>query len=124
MTVKLIRDLVPVDDGGREIGRAEGRERVARPFDKLHEETGEAHEAWLLDDPGLVGELADCLEVLRALAAGVGIPWSAVEAARRVKHRERGGFTRGRLYEAPPTAGRYPSSGRCASSHACTSDHR
>jgi predicted house-cleaning noncanonical NTP pyrophosphatase (MazG superfamily) len=99
MTVKLIRDRVPVDDGGQEIGRVEGRELLLRLFDKLQEETLEAWHAWRDGDDELVVELADCLEVLHALAEGAGIPWGAVEAARRAKHRERGGFALGRLYE-------------------------
>jgi predicted house-cleaning noncanonical NTP pyrophosphatase (MazG superfamily) len=99
VTAKLIRDRVPVDDGGREVGRVDGDERVVYLFDKLGEETLEAWHAWRDGDDKLVGELADCLEVLLALAEDAGIPWGAVEAARRAKHRERGGFALGRLYE-------------------------
>lgn len=99
MTIKLIRDRVPVDDGGREFAAVQGSGRIAFLFDKLHEETSEASEAWSAGDDGLVTELADCLEVLLALAEATGISEGAVEAARQAKLRERGGFTLGRLYE-------------------------
>lgn len=101
MRIKLIRDRVPVNDGGREVGQAQERERIAYLFDKLHEEANEAAEAWLLEDGGLVTELADCWEVLLALAEATGIGWPAVNNARQTKVLERGSFTLGRLYEAP-----------------------
>jgi len=73
----------------------QGDERIAYLLDKLHEEADEAREAWLADDEGLVTELADCWEVLLALAEGTGIGWTAVYNARQAKLLKRGGFTQG-----------------------------
>jgi predicted house-cleaning noncanonical NTP pyrophosphatase (MazG superfamily) len=99
MTIKLIRDRVPVDDGGQVVGHVHGCERVVYLFSKLEEEILEAWHAWRDGDKGLVTELADCLKVLLALAEGTGIGWAAVDSARQRKALERGGFTLGRLYE-------------------------
>nr|WP_073967471.1 nucleoside triphosphate pyrophosphohydrolase [Streptomyces sp. CB02460] len=92
---KLVRDRIP------EIVRAEGREPityVASPVEyrsrlryKLTEEVAEFLAA---DDASAPGELADILEVARALAANLGIDPAALEELRKEKHRERGGFAR------------------------------
>ena len=73
---KLVRDRIP------EIIAAEGRHPVTRVLDeagyrqalldKLVEEAGEAARASAADLPG---ELADVLEVLRALTAAAGMSW-------------------------------------------------
>ncbi len=91
---KLVRDRIP------EIIRASGRSPVTRRLsheqfatalrDKLLEEAGEACGA---DGPeDLVDELADVLEVLRALAATVDRSLSDVLLRADSKASERGGF--------------------------------
>ena len=98
MTVhrKLVRDRIP------EIIRAEGRrpvvevlppeERRGALLAKLVEEAGEAADAGGED---LAEELADVLEVVRALAAGLGLSLDDVTAAADRKTAERGGFDGG-----------------------------
>jgi predicted house-cleaning noncanonical NTP pyrophosphatase (MazG superfamily) len=92
---KLVRDRIP------EIVRAEGREPityVASPSEysrmlreKLTEEVAEFLSA---DDTVALGELADVLEVVYALATNLGIDPAGLEELRQSKYRERGGFTR------------------------------
>jgi predicted house-cleaning noncanonical NTP pyrophosphatase (MazG superfamily) len=92
---KLVRDRIP------QIIRSEGRRPVTRVLDeasyrqallaKLIEEAQEASHA----NPGdLPGELADVLEVLRALTATAGIPWPQLLALANDKRSLRGGFTK------------------------------
>jgi predicted house-cleaning noncanonical NTP pyrophosphatase (MazG superfamily) len=93
---KLVRDRIP------EIIRAEGRrpvvevlppeERRAALLAKLVEEAAEADEAATED---LAEELADVLEVVRALAAELGLSLDDVTAAADRKRVERGGFDDG-----------------------------
>jgi len=52
----------------------------------------EAEEAQAAPDRQLQSELADVLEVLRALAAAHGVSWEDVVAEATRKRRERGGF--------------------------------
>jgi predicted house-cleaning noncanonical NTP pyrophosphatase (MazG superfamily) len=52
----------------------------------------EAEEAHAAPDRLLRSELADVLEVLRALAAAQGMSWADVEAEAARKWDERGGF--------------------------------
>ncbi|MEV4436717.1 nucleoside triphosphate pyrophosphohydrolase [Streptomyces sp. NPDC049585] len=92
---KLVRDRIP------EIIRAEGREPityVASPIEyrrRLREKlTEEVAEFLSADDAAAPGELADILEVVRALATNLGIDAEALEELRRAKYWERGGFTR------------------------------
>lgn len=95
MTGKLVRDLVP------EIIRASGREPHVRVLDdeayvmalrtKLLEEAAEAAEA---DASQLLEELADVLEVLRALAQTTGRDLAAVVERADRKAVERGAFAR------------------------------
>ena len=90
---KLVRDQIP-----RIIG-AGGGQPVTRVLDqagylaalraKLVEEAGEAQEA---PDGQLRSELADVLEVLRALATAQGMSWEDVVAEATRKRDERGGF--------------------------------
>ncbi|MEV5430202.1 nucleoside triphosphate pyrophosphohydrolase [Streptomyces sp. NPDC052701] len=92
---KLVRDRIP------EIIRVEGREPITyaaspveyrrRLREKLTEEVAEFLSA---DDAAAQGELADVLEVVRALATNPGIDPAGLEESRRAKYRERGGFTR------------------------------
>ena len=92
---KLVRDGIP------RIIEAGGGQPVTRVLDqagylaalraKLMEEAGEAQAA---PDGQLRSELADVLEVLRALAAAYGMSWEDVEAEAVNKRDERGGFDR------------------------------
>jgi predicted house-cleaning noncanonical NTP pyrophosphatase (MazG superfamily) len=87
---KLVRDRIP------EIIERDGATPVVRPLDdaefvlalqaKLIEEWGE-----FLAAPS-AEELADVVEVIRALAEGFGYGWDEVEAARHRKRTARGGF--------------------------------
>ncbi len=93
---KLVRDNIPA------IIRSRGqmpRTRLAPPQEytellraKLREEAAEAAEA---DSQGLVGELADVLEVVAAIAHDAGLPLEELETTRAAKAAERGGFTKG-----------------------------
>ncbi len=90
---KLVRDRIP------EIIQAEGRHPVTRVLDdasyraallaKLAEEAREASHAAAADLPG---ELADVLEVLRALTAAAGMSWTQLLALADDKRSRRGGF--------------------------------
>ncbi len=90
---KLVRDHIPG------IIAAAGRQPVTRILDqagyqaalrtKLVEEAREAQEA---PDGQLPSELADVLEVLRALAAAYDISWGDVVSEAERKRAERGGF--------------------------------
>jgi predicted house-cleaning noncanonical NTP pyrophosphatase (MazG superfamily) len=90
---KLVRDRIP------EIIAATGRRPVVRELDgaavrealgaKLTEEAEELRLATAEDVPG---ELADLLEVVRALAAEYDVAWEQVCAAAERKRVERGGF--------------------------------
>ena len=97
---KLIRDRLPA------IMRAQGLAVFERRLDdgefldalkdKLLEEAAEVREA---PPAEIAGELADVLEVARALAGAYAIPWDEVEARRLAKRAERGGFD-ARVYNA------------------------
>jgi len=93
---KLVRDKIP------DIIRAEGRTPVVevlaeaqrRPalLAKLLEEAAEAAAA---TDDGLPEELADVLEVVRALAAELGLSLGRILALADDKREQRGGFDQG-----------------------------
>ncbi len=93
---KLVRDRIP------EIIRADGRRPVVEVLppeqrrrallDKLVEEAGEAAAA---DSADLSEELADVLEVVRAVAADLGLTLPAVVELADVKRSARGGFDEG-----------------------------
>ncbi len=95
---KLVRDRIP------EIIRADGRRPVVEVLadadrrralrDKLVEEAAEAAD---VDDAGLVEELADVLEVVRSLAAGLGLSLADVVEVADRKAVERGSFAHGLL---------------------------
>lgn len=90
---KLVRDRIP------DIIQAGGRRPVTRVLDeagyrralldKLAEEAGEAARASTADLPG---ELADVLEVLRALTAAAGMSWPELLMLADDKRNHRGGF--------------------------------
>jgi predicted house-cleaning noncanonical NTP pyrophosphatase (MazG superfamily) len=89
---KLVRDRIP------EMIQADGRRPVTRVLDeasyrqallaKLVEEAQEAGHA----TADLPGELADVLEVLRALTETVGMTWPQLLALANDKRSRRGGF--------------------------------
>jgi predicted house-cleaning noncanonical NTP pyrophosphatase (MazG superfamily) len=103
---KLVRDGIP------RIIEADGGQAVIRVLDqagylaalrtKLVEEAEEARAA---PDRELRSELADVLEVLRALAAAHGMSWEDVEAEAGRKRDERGGFERRIFLEYVDQAG-------------------
>ena len=90
---KLVRDRIP------EIIQSEGRCPFTHVLDdvsyqeallaKLVEEAGEVTHATALNLPG---ELADVLEVLRALTVTAGISWEQLLALADDKRNRRGGF--------------------------------
>ena len=92
---KLVRDQIP------DIIAAAGSRPSTRVLDhasyqgalrsKLLEE---AQEAEVAPDEQLASELADVLEVLRALATAHGMTWEDIELQARRKRAERGGFDR------------------------------
>ena len=92
---KLVRDRIP------EIIQSEGRRQVTRVLDeaiyhqalldKLIEEAQEASHATAGDLPS---ELADVLEVLRALTVTAGMSWPQLLALAEDKRSRRGGFGR------------------------------
>ena len=94
---KLIRDRLPA------MMRAEGLRVFERPLDpealvaalkdKLVEEAREVGEAASV--PDLIDELADVMEVVRALAAARGVSLDLIESSRLDKRAARGGFDAG-----------------------------
>lgn len=103
MPGKLVRDRIP------EIVRASGRDPLVRQLDrdhrlpalldKLQEEVDELRAAATVTDR--TEEIADVFEVLAAIAADLGLAWSAVEAVATTKREERGGFYDGLWMELP-----------------------
>jgi len=93
---KLVRDEIPakIQRGGEvvtlaEIARSEARAALVC---KLFEE---AFELLRADTPqDVTAELADLLEVVRALAATTGVDWSDVIEVSDAKRQARGGFAR------------------------------
>ena len=63
-------------------------EYLVRLDEKLNEELAEYQQSKSLE------ELADLLEVMRAVVVARGWNWQALEALREAKARERGGFER------------------------------
>ncbi|PIB08553.1 hypothetical protein B1C81_13245 [Streptomyces sp. HG99] len=93
MQGKLVRDRIPQiirEDGGDPITYiASPAEYRSRLRDKLGEEVIEFLEA---DEVSALEELADVLEVVRALAAEFGVDAERLEQIRAAKACERGGF--------------------------------
>lgn len=94
---KLVRDDMPAQIAGRgelvvqsRLPRSEMRRALAA---KLLEETQELLAATDPDD--VKGELADLLEVVRAMADVTGVGWPEVESAAGEKRERRGGFDDG-----------------------------
>ncbi len=91
---KLVRDRIPqiIRSRGAEpiIHIAEPAEYRRRLRDKLGEEVAEFLDA---DDEAAPEELADILEVVRALAADLGVEPEHLEKLRETKSADRGAFT-------------------------------
>jgi predicted house-cleaning noncanonical NTP pyrophosphatase (MazG superfamily) len=92
---KLVRDRIP------EIIQSEGRHPVTRVLDEasyrqalLAKLIEEAQEASRVTAGDLPGELADVLEVLRALTMTAGMSWPQLLALAEDKRSRRGGFAR------------------------------
>lgn len=90
---KLVRDKIPEiirEHGGNPVvtvlGEAEYREALLA---KLFEEAAELRDA---PAAGVAEEIADVLEVLRALAHADGHEWQDIEKIADAKRAERGGF--------------------------------
>ena len=90
---KLVRDQMPA------IIAAAGRQPVTRVLDHAGYEAAlraklleEAHEAQAAPDEQLASELADVLEVLKALAAAHDMGWEDIVSEASRKRTERGGF--------------------------------
>jgi predicted house-cleaning noncanonical NTP pyrophosphatase (MazG superfamily) len=90
---KLVRDQIPAiiaADGGQPVTRVldhAGYQAALRA--KLLEEAQEAQAA---PDGQLASELADVLEVLKALATAHGMSWQDIVSEASRKRAERGGF--------------------------------
>jgi predicted house-cleaning noncanonical NTP pyrophosphatase (MazG superfamily) len=91
---KLVRDRIPqiIREGGAEpvTYTADSEEYRGRLRDKLGEEVAEFLAA---DGESAPEELADVLEVVRALAADLGVDADRLDKIREAKASERGGFT-------------------------------
>jgi predicted house-cleaning noncanonical NTP pyrophosphatase (MazG superfamily) len=90
---KLVRDRIP------EIIQADGHRAVTRVLDEesyraalLEKLTEEAHEVRQAPAEQLVAELADVLEVLKALAKAHGLTWDQILVTAATKSAERGAF--------------------------------
>jgi predicted house-cleaning noncanonical NTP pyrophosphatase (MazG superfamily) len=90
---KLVRDRIPQiirDSGVEPVIHTAGPEEYRRRLrDKLGEEVSEFLDAESAKAPE---ELADVLEVVRALAADLGVGADQLEKIREAKADERGGF--------------------------------
>ncbi len=98
---KLIRDRVPVNDGGQEGPRATGDEYQRLIFTKIVEEAHEAIMALAVSPEQTSEELADVLEAVYAAASTLPGGLLDVTQRRSLKHLERGGFELGRTYWYP-----------------------
>lgn len=101
---KLIRDKIPVNDGGRVIvnNLAEIDPEKYRLYlgQKLYEEAWELECALISQDSEeTIDELADLFEVLRTIAYLSGNIMADVINHADMKYTQRGGFANGRLYE-------------------------
>ncbi len=89
---KLVRDRIPeiIEKAGKKCRTAilSESEYLAMLDEKLNEELAEYQESKSLE------ELADLLEVMRAVAAVRGSSFEQVESIRRDKAEKRGGFTK------------------------------
>ncbi|WP_030916418.1 nucleoside triphosphate pyrophosphohydrolase [Streptosporangium amethystogenes] len=95
---KLVRDRIPEiirEHGGEPVVTVLGEDDYrAALLEKLSEEAAELREAAVTE---VAGEIADVLEVLRAIAKVHGHEWADIEKAAEAKRTERGAFVE-RLY--------------------------
>lgn len=95
---KLVRDKIPEiirERGGvPETHVADAEEYQRALFAKAVEEAQEVAALNGCDPVRLADEMADILEVLRAIAQTCDLPWTQVEHAALRKVRERGSFTK------------------------------
>ena len=93
---KLIRDKVPgiikKNNAASKISRLNRERFFVELKKKLAEESFELQKA--KDKKEFLNELVDVLEVLRSLARVKKISWRAVEIKRKLKNKERGGFSK------------------------------
>jgi predicted house-cleaning noncanonical NTP pyrophosphatase (MazG superfamily) len=93
-TGKLVRDRIPQiieESGGTPVTRIlSPEERLPALLDKLDEESAELRDA--TSDAERREELADVLEVLRAIASEMEASWPEVQAIADEKRALRGGF--------------------------------
>ena len=98
MQEKLVRDAIPslISASGHlaRVRRVRGAEYLRALEQKLREETDEVLAAQLDE---VQEELADVLEVLRALADAHGLRWEEVEQTRVEKAESRGAFRDGQM---------------------------
>lgn len=105
MTTKLVRDRIPeiMANEGKpaHIHLLDHRELGMALLDKVTEEAAEVVDACKTIKAhrrmGIAMEIADLIEVLRAVAAYEKIPWHYVREVRMERLKERGGFKRGML---------------------------
>lgn len=91
---KLVRDHIPaiIESTGKGYRTRilDAEEYIHELNTKLKEESEEYHQA--TDDAAALEELADMLEVIRALAEAKGSSWEELENLRAKKEESRGGF--------------------------------
>jgi predicted house-cleaning noncanonical NTP pyrophosphatase (MazG superfamily) len=87
---KLVRDFIPkmIEESGKE-AKVEILDEVEYQK-KLNEKLIEECQEWI--ESGAIEEIADILEVLRAIAKMKGCDWDDVERICLEKREERGGF--------------------------------
>ncbi len=94
MVEKLVRDQIPATIAAAgavpHVRRAEAADMVPLLIRKLGEEAAEVAASGQPPDPE---EIADVLEVLRALAVRLGLGWADIERPCAAKRAERAGFT-------------------------------
>ncbi|MFW6287398.1 MAG: phosphoribosyl-ATP pyrophosphohydrolase [bacterium] len=95
---KLVRDKIPqiIDDAGKEcaVHIADDKEYVSKLFDKVQEELNEFEE-----NPS-AEEMADIFEVLDAMIGFYGLDADEIEAVKKEKKADRGGFEERIVLEA------------------------
>lgn len=98
---KIVRDKIPeiIKRKGEiaNIIKLDGEALMLALQKKLIEEAFEAHDA--KSGTELIGELADLLEVIHALAKKLGVSLDEIESERQAKRERRGGFDKGILLQ-------------------------
>ena len=86
---KLIRDHIPGLDYDKNVEEVDKDEAFVYLIFKLQEEILELQESAYRD----IYEYADVLETLMSIAKAKKVKWRDVEVARKIKLKERGGFS-------------------------------